>query len=95
MSEDNATPQTMDKKAEAQRIERMGSVVFTFFFWGILAAIAGFVAGSETFRMDLGGAASVAGIAGVGTGIVATFIPLCRRIAGIVASLLDVSSWFQ
>lgn len=89
------TPETDTKKAEAEKIERVGSVVFTFLFWGILAAIAGFVVGSEWARLDLAGAASVAGISGLVVGVLSTLIRTARRIAGAVASILDVSSWFN
>lgn len=83
------------KEDEAERIERMGSILFTFIFWGLIAAVIAFIALSELAHFGLREAAVGGVLIGPALGWLAATLNIARRIAGVFAGVFDIAGWFS
>ena len=89
------TGKSAPKADEGEKIERMGSILFTFIFWGLIATIIVFIALSELASLGLREAAIGGVLIGLALGWLAATLNIARRIAGFFAGLFDIAGWFS
>jgi hypothetical protein len=90
-----ATRKKPGEDDEGQEIERLGSIIFTFIFWGLIMAIIAFIAFSELAGFGLRDATIGAILVGLSLGWLAATLNLARRIAGVFAGIFDIAGWFS
>lgn len=83
------------KDDEGEKIERMGSIIFTFIFWGLIATVIAFIALSELASLGLREAAIGGVLTGLALGWLAATLNIARRIAGVFAGIFDIAGWFS